>query len=210
MKKSQLKKKLTELKKVLTSDKAIQAIGILAKEVENYVEKPQKTAGSKDDFELPKEVQAGQTNFALFTDGACRGNPGPGAWAYLIQDYKGDIIKEDAGVSEQTTNNKMELGAIIEGLKVLSKMATPMHSIYVYTDSKYAVDGMNSWVQGWKRRGWKKADKKVPENVDLWKELDVLATESNIYFNWVKGHAGHPQNEYVDQLANTALDEDGY
>lgn len=210
MKKAQLKKKLTELKKFLTSDKATLALKTLTEEIENYVEKPTSKKSLKENFQIPREVKAAQTNYALFTDGACRGNPGPGAWAYLIQDHNGKIIKEGAGVNSQTTNNKMELGAIIEGLKILNKITTPMHSIYVYTDSKYVVDGMNSWVSGWKKRGWKKADKKEPENIDLWQKLDQLATESKIHFHWVKGHAGHPQNEYVDQLANTALDENGY
>ena len=148
--------------------------------------------------------------YVLYTDGACRGNPGPGSWAYIIQNNESSIVEENADFDEYTTNNKMELGAVINGLESLASMVTPMHTILVYTDSKYVVDGMKSWVAGWKKRGWKKADNKAPENVELWKKLDELRSIANIDFHWVKGHSGHAQNEYVDGLANKVLDENGF
>ena len=138
------------------------------------------------------------------------GNPGPGSYGYMIQKNDETVIDEGHGVSKLTTNNKMELTAVIEALKAVENSVTPMHEVFIYTDSKYVVDGMKSWVAGWKRRGWKKADKKEPENLDLWKELDRLSQICHSQFLWVKGHAGHPQNEYVDGLANKALDEAGF
>lgn len=209
MQKKALLKKIEEIKKVLTSDKATRALSDLKAEASSYVEpKAEQMPGT--DFSLPTEVSGNQSAYALYTDGACRGNPGPGSYAYMIQNHKGEIISKNADFRELTTNNKMELSAIIEGLKDLRSEVTPMHSIYVYTDSKYAVDGMKSWVAGWKKRGWKKADKKTPENIDLWKSLDELQHIANVHFNWVKGHSGHPQNEFVDRLANEVLDENGF
>ena len=144
----------------------------------------------------------------FITDGACSGNPGPGGWSVIIK--KNNSTEEFFGGEVPTTNNKMELTAVIEALKAVENSVTPMHEVFIYTDSKYVVDGMKSWVAGWKRRGWKKADKKEPENLDLWKELDRLSQICHSQFLWVKGHAGHPQNEYVDGLANKALDEAGF
>ena len=206
MKKSQLTKKLNELASVLSSEAATKAIKILKAEISSYRE-PKNIASSTSGLVLPPEVQGHTDRIALYTDGACRGNPGPGSWAYLIQNSEGEIVEEGSEHEEHTTNNKMELKAILFGLKTLESSGK---EVWVYTDSKYAVDGMKSWVTGWKRRGWKKADKKVPENVEIWKELDLLNTKMDISFNWVKGHSGHPQNEYVDQLANKELDENGF
>lgn len=209
MKKSSLEKMLKELKTHLNTEKALEAIKVLKNELKSYEEPPKKEL-TKDDFVIPEQVKGKDLAIALFTDGACRGNPGPGSYAYMIQDPNGNILKSDAGVSPETTNNKMELSGVIKGLEYLSANSTPMHEIFIYTDSKYVVDGMNSWVAGWKKRGWKKADKKVPENVDLWQRLDELNNQLNCTYLWVKGHAGHPQNEYVDELANIILDENGY
>lgn len=213
MTKKSLMKKVSDLSKYLKSEKAKAAIHALQEEIQSMETAPEKSSGktaTQDDFETPKEVAGKSMAVALYTDGACRGNPGPGSYAYIVQDSEGAVIEQGAQASSATTNNKMELTAIIEGLKSLSSTVTPMHEVYVYTDSKYVVDGMKSWVHNWKKRGWKKADNKAPENVELWKELDQLSQNCHVFFNWVKGHAGHPQNEYVDQMANDVLDENGY
>lgn len=210
MQKKTLLKKINELAGALNSKTATDALKILKKELESYIEPEAKKVDFTTDFVLEKEVSGNSSAFALYTDGACRGNPGPGSYGFMVQNSSGEIILEGADYEDHTTNNKMELSAIIEGLKELETIVTPMHSIYVYTDSKYVVDGMRSWVAGWKKRGWKKADKKAPENLDLWQALDELSRIAQVEFNWVKGHAGHPQNEYVDQLANKVLDENGF
>jgi ribonuclease HI len=167
-------------------------------------------------FPLPKEVSERENTFAIFSDGACRGNPGPGSWGVMAQDWNGEIIFESSGVDLPTTNNRMELEGAIQGLKLLKTHLTELSifnqaRIYLYSDSKYVVDGISKWVAGWKKRDWKKSDNKVPENVEQWKELDQLYNEySDLKFLWVKGHAGHPQNEHCDALANQALDKSGY
>ncbi|PIK16746.1 MAG: ribonuclease HI [Halobacteriovorax sp. JY17] len=151
--------------------------------------------------------------YALFSDGACRGNPGPGAWGMVGQNAKGEVLFKGSGVETTTTNNRMEMMGAIEAMKYLLSegVNTDSAEVYLYSDSKYVVDGLKSWMQGWKNRGWKKADKKTPENVDLWQELDRISSSfSNIQYLWVKGHAGHPQNELCDQLANEALDDSGF
>ncbi|MCR9206504.1 MAG: ribonuclease HI, partial [Halobacteriovoraceae bacterium] len=141
--------------------------------------------------------------------GACRGNPGPGAWGSLILSQKNEVLYEGSGVELGTTNNRMELMGAIDCLRNLKDDTNK--KIAVISDSKYVVDGITTWVAGWKKRGWKKADKKTPENLDLWQDLDSLAeTFQNLKFQWVKGHSGYPQNEYVDELANHALDDAGF
>ncbi len=154
------------------------------------------------------EIEEGQ--IALFSDGACRGNPGPGSWAFVAQSKSGEIIQKASGVAEHTTNNRMELQGAIEGLAYLDTVDESYTKVIFFTDSRYVVDGISSWVKGWKARGWKKADKKTPENVEQWKLLDELALKRDVKFVWVKGHAGHPQNELCDQLANEALDAQGH
>ena len=131
----------------------------------------------------------------LYTDGACSGNPGNGGWGYLLQ-YK-NVQKENFGGSASTTNNQMELTAVIEGLKKL-KMSCHVH---IYTDSKYVLEGATKWLLGWKKNNWKKADKKPVLNQDLWQALDHELQKHDIEWTWVKGHAGHEQNELVDKLA---------
>lgn len=206
MKKSLLKKRIDEISHYLKGERAKEAINILRSELVDYKTEDRQVCDIEH-FQIPEEVMLHKGSFALFTDGACRGNPGPGSWAYLVQGFEGDMRSEDAGCSELTTNNKMELMAIIQGLKSLIQERSSR--VFIYTDSKYAVDGMNSWVAGWKKRNWKKADKKRPENLELWQELDQLSQKMNLSFHWIKGHAGHPQNEYVDALANKALDDNG-
>lgn len=211
MKKISLQKKIKEISKYLDSQRAKDALQVLLDETKNYMEPVISSFDSNSsEFPLPKEVSAKTNAFALYTDGACRGNPGPGSYAFIIQNNTGEIIGEGAEATKLTTNNKMEMSAIINGLKQLAPEVSPMNEIYIYTDSKYIVDGMTSWIHNWKKRGWKKADNKAPENVELWKELDSLSSVCHVSFNWIKGHAGHPQNEHVDKMANLVLDENGF
>ena len=131
----------------------------------------------------------------IFTDGACRGNPGPGAWAALLR-YKG-TVKEISGFETLTTNNRMEMMAAIKALEALKRSST----IEIYTDSQYLKKGMEEWIIAWKQKGWINSKKDPVANSDLWKELDQLARVHQITWHWVKGHSGHPENERVDQLA---------
>lgn len=210
MKKATLEKKIKELGKYLSSDSAKSALSALKDELKAYKEPNPDSAEQVKEFVVPDEVKGKTHAFALFTDGACRGNPGPGSYAFMVQTPNGEVLLSDAKSDSHTTNNKMELSAVIKGLERLEDVVTPFDEVHVYTDSKYVVDGINSWVAGWKKRGWKKADKKTPENIELWKSLDELNGKMKCDFHWVKGHAGHPQNEHVDQLANIVLDQDGY
>lgn len=137
----------------------------------------------------------------LFTDGACKGNPGPGGWGALLR--LGENEKELAGAEAKTTNNRMEMTAAIKGLGALREPC----AVSLYTDSKYLIDGMTKWVSGWQKRGWLNASKKPVRNEDLWHDLIELAEKHDISWNWVKGHSGHPENERVDQLASDAADD---
>ncbi len=137
-----------------------------------------------------------QKQIELFTDGACSGNPGPGGWGAVLR-YNGRE-KELSGGEKNTTNNRMELTAVIEGLSALKEPCR----VLLTTDSKYVVDAINKgWVYSWQKNGWKKADKKPALNVDLWEKLLLLLDRHSVEFIWVKGHAGHPENERCDALA---------
>jgi ribonuclease HI len=136
----------------------------------------------------------------IFTDGACRGNPGPGGWAALL--IAGKTRKEISGAEPDTTNNRMELTAAIGGLNALKRRC----AVKLYTDSKYVLQGITEWLPNWKARGWRTAERKPVKNQDLWEELDAAAAAQDIEWHWVKGHSGHEGNEYVDQLANLAID----
>ncbi len=136
----------------------------------------------------------------IYTDGACRGNPGPGGWAALLS--FGATEKELAGAETHTTNNRMELTAVIRALQALKRPV----EVRVFTDSEYVRRGITEWVIAWKTRGWKTADRKPVKNQDLWEELDQLASAFSIEWRWVKGHSGVPGNERVDRLANEAID----
>jgi ribonuclease HI len=136
----------------------------------------------------------------IYTDGACRGNPGPGGWAALLK--SGAHEKEISGAQEHTTNNRMELTAVIRALEVLKR---PVRA-RVYTDSQYVRRGISEWLPQWKARGWRTAGRKPVKNQDLWQRLDQLAAEHEIEWHWVPGHAGVPGNERVDRLANAAID----
>ncbi len=137
----------------------------------------------------------------IFTDGACRGNPGPGGWGALLR-FNG-TEKELYGAESMTTNNRMELMAAISALASLKRPC----QVSVTTDSKYVLQGITEWLAGWKRKNWKTASKQPVKNVDLWQELDRLAAQHQIEWHWVRGHTGHPENERADQLANRAIDE---
>ena len=136
----------------------------------------------------------------IYTDGACRGNPGVGGWGALIE-YE-NHNKEIFGGEKLTTNNQMELLAAIQGLKALSEKCI----VNLTTDSKYVMDGINSWIKNWKRNNWKNSQKQNVKNKDLWIQLDKLNEQHDVKWYWVKGHSGHPQNELADQLANKGID----
>ena len=135
----------------------------------------------------------------IYSDGACRGNPGPGGWGALLR-YNGQE-KELWGGQADTTNNRMELMAAIRALEALKRPS----KVRLYTDSIYVMKGITTWIKAWKRRGWKTADKKPVKNDDLWRELEALAAQHDIEWHWVKGHAGHPENERADELANKGI-----
>ncbi len=135
----------------------------------------------------------------IWTDGACKGNPGPGGWGALLR--QGRHEKELCGGEGVTTNNRMELTGVIEALKALKRPC----QVVVHTDSQYVQKGMSEWLANWKRRGWRTADKKPVRNADLWQELDALVTLHEVQWRWVRGHAGDPGNERADALANQGI-----
>ena len=137
----------------------------------------------------------------IFTDGACRGNPGPGGWGVLLR-YQGNE-KSLHGGEPDTTNNRMELRAAIEGLRALTEPCR----VVLTTDSVYVKNGITSWLANWKAKGWKTAGKKPVKNVDLWQELDEQNQRHDVDWRWVKGHSGHRENEIADQLANRGIDD---
>jgi ribonuclease HI len=140
-----------------------------------------------------------------YTDGACSGNPGPGGWGVLLRAVAGDtIVKERTlnGGAPETTNNQMELLAAISALEALEKPS----KITVVTDSAYVKNGLTGWIFGWKRNGWKTSNKKPVKNVELWQRLDIAASRHQVTWEWVKGHAGHPENERADELAREGME----
>jgi ribonuclease HI len=136
----------------------------------------------------------------IATDGACKGNPGRGGWGAVLR--MGDIEKELSGGEPATTNNRMELMAAIQGLNALKRPCR----VTLFTDSRYVLDGLTKWIHGWVRNGWKTADRKPVKNADLWQELLAASKPHQIQWAWVKGHAGHPDNERADRLASDAAD----
>jgi ribonuclease HI len=135
----------------------------------------------------------------IYTDGACKGNPGPGGWGALLR--SGTNERELYGGDPATTNNRMELTAVIRALEALKRSS----EVEVYTDSEYVMKGITEWLAAWKRRGWKTADRKPVKNADLWRELDELAGRHEVRWHWVRGHSGHPENERADALANRGV-----
>ena len=144
-------------------------------------------------------------NLIAYTDGACSGNPGPGGWGVVIQAKSvGKVVKQRSlkGGAAETTNNRMELMAAISALEALDRPS----EITIVTDSVYVKDGVTKWIIGWKRNGWKTAAKKPVKNEDLWKRLDTVREKHQVVWEWVKGHAGHPENELADELARSGMD----
>jgi len=137
----------------------------------------------------------------MYADGACRGNPGPGGWGVLLR--AGGRERTLHGGAPLTTNNRMELTAVIRGLEALKHSCR----VQLYTDSQYVQKGITQWIRDWKRRGWRTADKKPVKNIDLWQALDAVASRHAVSWHWVKGHAGHDGNERADALANRGIDE---
>jgi len=135
----------------------------------------------------------------IYTDGACKGNPGPGGWGALLR--SGAHERELYGGDPATTNNRMELTAVIRALEALKRAS----KVEIYTDSEYVMKGITEWLAGWKRRGWKTADRKPVKNADLWRELEALAHKHEVRWHWVRGHSGHPENERADALANRGV-----
>ena len=144
---------------------------------------------------------ANEATVEIYADGACKGNPGPGGWGVFMR--AGAHEKELWGGERDTTNNRMELTAVIRALEAL-KRPVP---VKLYTDSKYVQQGISAWIHNWKRNGWRTADKKPVKNADLWQELDVLARQFQVEWIWVKGHAGNPGNERADELANRGIED---
>jgi ribonuclease HI len=144
---------------------------------------------------------SGKPEVELFTDGACSGNPGPGGWGAILR--TGDKERELSGGDPATTNNKMELMAVISGLEALKRPCT----VRLYTDSRYVLDGATKWIHGWKKNGWRTSDKKAVKNVDLWQRLDDAGAPHRIHWSWVKGHSGHVENERADALARAEIDK---
>ena len=141
------------------------------------------------------------THIEIFTDGACRGNPGPGGWGAILRTSEHE--KHLKGSETLTTNNRMELTAVIKALESLKKTCR----IDVTTDSQYVKLGITAWISSWKKNGWKTSQRKPVKNIDLWQQLDLATKQHGVSWHWVKGHSNHPENELADQLANQAIDE---
>ena len=149
---------------------------------------------------MKEAVKAAAQPVLIYADGACRGNPGPGGWGAWLK--SGESEKELFGGDKLTTNNRMELTAVIEALATLKRRCT----VTIYTDSQYVKNGITSWIHGWKARGWKTADKQPVKNIELWQRLDTLNAAHNVEWRWVKGHSGDAGNERADRLANQGVD----
>jgi ribonuclease HI len=147
----------------------------------------------------PERQRRARPGVEIFTDGACSGNPGPGGWGVVLR--SGDYERELSGGEPATTNNRMELLAAISGLEALKRPCR----VKLYTDSQYLRDGITQWLPAWKRRGWRTADKKPVKNLDLWQHLEAAASRHEVEWHWVRGHAGHPENERADALARAAI-----
>jgi ribonuclease HI len=153
-----------------------------------------------DPSAVPPAERGELTVVEMWTDGACKGNPGPGGWGVLMRSKGRE--KELFGGDPTTTNNRMELTAVIEGLRALTRPC----DVTLHVDSSYVMNGMRSWIVGWKRNGWRTKDKKPVKNVELWQALDAEVARHQVQWVWVKGHAGDPGNERADQLANQGVD----
>jgi ribonuclease HI len=146
-------------------------------------------------------ASANNKTVEIYTDGACKGNPGPGGWGAVLR-FNG-VERHLYGAEPETTNNRMELLAVIKALEALTRAC----QVHITTDSQYVQKGITEWIANWKRRGWKTADKKPVKNQDLWQVLDAAVARHEVKWSWVRGHTGHPENELADELANRGIDE---
>jgi ribonuclease HI len=149
-----------------------------------------------------------ETSLKIYTDGGCSGNPGPGGWAYIIvlETFQGDkVAAQERGSEENTTNNRMELTAVISALRALKNADNVPRKATVYTDSQYVQNGITEWISNWKRNSWRTSDKKPVKNQDLWMELDSIAGEFSLGWEWVRGHAGIEYNEQCDRMTQEAI-----
>ncbi len=213
-----LKKKLClqylrELGQCLKQEQEQDALKILESAVQAWPddETAQPTFGRSPSGTHGLDLRQHPQALFLYTDGACRNNPGPGAWAVLLQDAQNNVLAEASGSEFLTTNNRMELQAVIEGLKAagqyFKEKMIQNPELFLYSDSQLVVNGIESWLAKWKQKNWIKSNGQPVENQEYWQEVDALAENMKIYPTWVRGHNGHPQNEYCDHLANQALDE---
>lgn len=152
----------------------------------------------------PSAAAADPSVVHLYTDGACSGNPGPGGWAFILRHPASGKGIERSGGNPSTTNNQMELTAVIEGLQALTRPCT----VDLYSDSQYVLKGLDEWLAGWKRNGWRRGKERAPvKNVELWQALDHLKSVHTLRFHWIRGHAGHPENERCDQMAVAEIEQ---
>lgn len=151
---------------------------------------------------MSKDTPSSRPKFELFTDGACSGNPGPGGWAFILRAVATGEETEASGGDHSTTNNRMELTSVIEGLDSLGVSC----DVELFSDSQYVIKGLSEWMEGWKARGWKNAAKKPVKNRELWEKLDFLCARHDVTYNWVKGHSDHRENERCDLLAVEACE----
>ena len=204
---------LKSIKNLFNDEETAKNVEALVEKVNTLEEK--EVISTTRSYPLPKEV--GPNEYAVFSDGACRGNPGPGSWGVMAQDDNENVLFEASSFDEETTNNRMELLGAQKGLEILDdylseESINPKDTkVYLYSDSNYVVQGLNSWRHNWKKKGWKKSDNKPVDNQQYWESLDK---ETEKFFAvqaiWVKGHANHPQNERCDQLCNEILDKEGF
>ena len=211
--------KETDKKKYLKNLKSITKfldnnLKMKLKEIYKFIENIEVEEQVLDHFPIPSALEGKMFGYAVFSDGGCRQNPGPGAWGTMAQNAQGEVLFELSDSDNLTTNNKMELTGAIKGLEAIANYCLTRNEsleeteFFLITDSQYVVKGVNEWMQGWKNRGWRKSDKKEPENLKLWMKLDNLKQRlPKLKANWVKGHSGHPQNERCDELANICMDQ---
>jgi ribonuclease HI len=208
MKKLDCLKYIQRLRGLFGGDAEQQALDVLAAAAAQLPDDARPNmATALVEFDSAKFPQA----LAVYTDGACRHNPGPGAWAVVVQDAQSKVVAQSSGTDYQTTNNRMELQAVIEGLKIaldyFKEQAQGPGQVILYSDSQLVVKGLTEWMPQWKAHHWVKKDKTPVENLTYWQQVDALAAQLKLTATWVHGHNGHPQNEWCDQLANKALDE---
>ena len=189
---------------IFPGEKEQNALRIIQDALQNFPE-------SDGQADSENTAPIGPSCLILFTDGGAHGNPGPGAWAALLQDAQNQVITEASGSSYDTTNNRMELQAVIEGLKAalayFEERQIKKREVSLFSDSQIVVKGITQWLAAWKQKNWKKADGQPVANMALWQEIDTLATQIKVHAAWVRGHNGQPQNEYCDKLVQKAIAE---